>query len=60
MYKQLKDSMNDSIITDMIMQIKDVAGNSITPRFIPFDELNMDYQEYKSWLADGNTPEAAD
>ena len=60
MYKQLKDSMTDSVITNMIMQIKDVDGNSITPRFIPFDEANADYEEYKLWLADGNTPEAAD
>tara|TARA_A100001391_G_scaffold65936_2_gene41670 strand:+ start:1874 stop:2068 length:195 start_codon:yes stop_codon:yes gene_type:complete len=29
-------------------------------RHIPFDESNIDYQEYKLWLADGNTPEAAD
>ena len=29
-------------------------------KHIPFDELNIDYQEYKLWLADGNPPEAAD
>ncbi len=27
---------------------------------IPFDERNTDYQEYLAWVADGNTPEAAD
>ena len=27
---------------------------------IPFDEGNRDYQEYKSWLAEGNTPQDLD
>lgn len=27
---------------------------------IPADEKNRDYQEYLSWLAEGNTPDAAD
>jgi len=28
--------------------------------FIPQDSNNRDYQEYLEWVAEGNTPEAAD
>ena len=60
MYKQFKGGMDDSVITNMIMQIKDADGNSITPKFIPFVEENINYQEYLEWVAEGNTAEAAD
>ena len=28
--------------------------------FIPFDPENVDYQEYLTWLSEGNTPDPAD
>ena len=27
---------------------------------IPFDPENVEYQKYLDWVADGNTPDAAD
>ena len=60
MYKQFKGGLDDSVITNMIMQIKDADGNAITPKFIPFAEGNTDYQEFLQWKADGGVPEEAD
>jgi|TARA_A100001391_G_scaffold67856_1_gene43422 hypothetical protein len=36
------------------------TANDGTVWSIPFDPDNTDYQEYLSWLAEGNTPKAAD
>ncbi len=52
-YKKLKHPLTDEIVTNTILRKEDNA-------FIPFDEANTSYQEYKLWLAEGNTPEAAD
>ena len=38
---------------DTIIRIADNAA-------IPKDEANRDYQEYLTWVAEGNTPQAAD
>ena len=51
MYKQLKDI--DGNILNMVVRLSDLA-------YIPFDEANTDYQAYLKWVADGNTPEAAE
>ena len=45
----------------MYKLIKELSGIQIVQRvsdnaFIPFDELNRDYQEYLEWLAQGNLP----
>ena len=31
-----------------------------TMTYIPFDPANTDYQAYLTWVADGNTADAAD
>jgi len=38
------------------MAIIRIADNA----FIPFVDGNTDYADYLKWLAEGNTPEAAD
>ena len=53
-YKQLKD-FNGNVRTDAILKTSE--NDDV---FIPFDEVNTDYQEYLEWVAEGNTPEEAD
>ena len=42
----------NAVVTDKILRTSDNA-------FIPFDDDNRDYVEYKEWLAEGNTPAAS-
>ena len=51
-YKFFKGT-SDEVQTNCILRKTDNA-------LIPFDEKNTDYQDYLAWLAEGNTPEAAD
>ncbi len=56
-YKLVKDPITEEVTT-----VKKQIGDSEPYRiiYIPFNEANKDYIEYKEWLAEGNTPEAAD
>ena len=68
MYKKLSRQLlatenggSKEIRTDCILKLKDNDGNDIVHgMYIPFDEENIEYQQYLKWLAEGNTPEAAD
>jgi len=51
MYKLQKDSLSQEI--NGVLRLSDNA-------FIPMDEQNSDYAAYLAWIAEGNTPEAAD
>jgi hypothetical protein len=48
-YTQVWDAMRGQISDQMIVRDADGA-------FIPFDEANIDYQDYLTWLDEGNTP----
>ena len=51
-YKLLKDSKTENEL-NVILRKTDNA-------YIPKNENNVDYQDYLEWIAEGNTPEAAD
>ena len=52
-YKLLKD-----VITGKDYGV--IKMESTTLMSIPFNKANTDYQEYLTWVAEGNTAEAAD
>ena len=51
MYKIVKDPFNGEVLA-----IRRIADSAL----IPLSAANTDYQEYLKWVAEGNTPEAAD
>ena len=48
-YKLVKD------LTGTVNQVRYTDSTNVV-KIIPFKEENTDYQEYKAWLAEGNTP----
>jgi hypothetical protein len=54
MYKLHKNPMTEEI------SVVNKFVDGVQVLSIPFDPDNTDYQQYLAWLAQGNTPEAAE
>ena len=50
-YKFYKDAINQTVNVGVIWKSK---------KWIPFDDENIDYQEYLEWVAKGNTTDPSD
>ena len=53
MYQYVIDSVTGQVSQNCIKRVADNA-------YIPFAQDNSDYQAYLKWVAEGNTPEAAE
>ena len=53
-----KWSHND-VVTEKVIK-RETRNGQPDVAFIPFDEANKDYKEYKAWLDAGNSPADAD
>ena len=56
-YSKIDDTIKGDDVTVAILCIDTVTKNR---KSIPFDEDNLDYQEYLKWVAEGNTPDPYD
>lgn len=50
--------MNDPIMGGSATSVKKTYDGNIS--FIPLDPLNIDYQAYLEWVAEGNTADPVD
>jgi len=57
-FNHFDQGVNDDTV--FVLQIKEENGDDCWKQIPLFDEENTQTIEYKKWLSEGNTPEAAD